>query len=727
MGISVSSFLLEIGTEELPADFARLALLQLEQMVSRDLKQHHVEFGSIHCTSTPRRIVVLVEDIASVSKDLEEDRKGPPATNAFTAGKPTQAAIGFASRIGIPVEALEIRETPKGPFVFAKLTKEGVPAIELLGGLIPQWIGNLQGRRFMRWGEGSLRFPRPVRWLLALLGQKVVPVTLKGSDPLISSGNLSFGHRLYGNGEPFPITSAEAYLETLAKGGVVVDRKERISSIRKAIDSAASSIHAFPDLPEELLEELTDLVEAPLLVEGEIPESFLELPAEVLSTVMRVHQRYVPLYRQEALKDPLALDARKTIHPRFLCISNGLKQARDEIKKGNERVLKARLSDAKFFVEVDRGITSESRVEKLETVTFAEGLGSLLDRVKRMGWLADLIIDQLNFDDAKANHLRRAVLLCKHDLVSQMVGEFPELQGVIGAKYLIAEGESSDVALAVLEHYQPRGAGAVLPESDAGAALAIVERLELLLSIFAKGERPSGSSDPYALRRAGNGLLQILWSKGWKVNLIDLFSKASINWMKIFPGLEVNSEVLCGDLVDFLRQRILTLLDELGVDIDLAQAVAGETIPSDRILSDPEDLLERANLLVEMRQTGGLQAVQMVVTRAARLAEKGNLPKDLLSPLEAVDTSLFEKPSEFGMLEVLKGIEPILQEKSLNRYRDLTQRLIEGSKALEAFFDGEESVLVMAEDLAVRQNRLNLLGVLRNQAGMLADFSRIVS
>ncbi|KZR64049.1 glycine--tRNA ligase subunit beta [Prochlorococcus sp. MIT 1306] len=719
----MSTLLVEIGTEELPADFARLALPQLEQMVSRDLQGLRLSYGMLQCTSTPRRLVLLVEDLASATADLEEVRKGPPAGQAFKNGVPTQAAAGFAKRCGLKAEDLEIRETPKGPFVFATVLEHGRSAMELLTDQIPEWIGSLQGRRFMRWGEGERRFSRPIRWLVALLDEQIIPVCLDGSDPAICAANLSRGHRLHDQAVIIP--SAGSYVKTLAEVGVEVDRQRRGTLIRHAIDTAAAGLEACPDCPDDLFEELTDLVEAPLLLEGAFAESYLDLPAEVLSTVMRVHQRYVPLYRLDAVKDPLALDAKSSLLPRFLCISNGLAKASDPVRRGNERVLKARLSDAEFFVEADRSLASIERRKKLAHVTFAEGLGSLLDRVERMEWLTDVLVELLDLSAEISVQVRRAVHLCKHDLVSQMVGEFPELQGVMGAKYLLAEGEPREVALAVLEHYLPRGAGDALPESESGAVLALADRLELLLSIYAKGDRPSGSSDPYALRRAGNGLLQILWSKGWRLNLLALLQRATNHWSKLLPHLKVTPSALAAELGEFLRQRMLSLLEEAGTDIDLAQAVAGETVLIDRLLSDPADARLRVDLLARMRRTGKLLAVQAVVTRAARLAEKGDLPATVLSAAEVVDPGLFEKPSELEMLKVLNALEPITKDSSSERYRHLADGLIAGSEALAAFFDGDQSVMVMSEDLAVRANRLNLLSLLRNQAGVLADFSQI--
>lgn len=719
----MSTFLLEIGTEELPADFARLALPQLEQLVRGDLSAARLCPGAVQVTSTPRRLAVLAEGLPAAQPDREEERKGPPAGQAFANGAPTQAAIGFARRCGIDPAALQVRDTPRGPFVFATVLERGRASDEVLAELIPTWVTSLQGRRFMRWGEGESRFSRPVRWLVALLDATVVPVILDGCDPPVQAGRTSRGHRLVG--DEVSIAAADDYARAMAAVGVQVNRRERGAAIRAAVESAAAALGARADLPQALFEELTDLVEAPLLLEGAVAESYLSLPAEVLSTVMRAHQRYVPLFHGIGVVDPLALDARDALLPRFLCVGNGLPAAADTVRRGNERVLKARLADAEFFVQADRAVPSIDRRDQLSRVTFAEGLGSLLDRVERLEWCTDVLLQHLPLADEQAVHARRAAHLCKHDLVSQMVGEFPELQGVIGGKYLLAEGEPRAVALAVLEHYLPRGAGDALPSSPAGAVVALAERLELLLSIYAMGERPSGSSDPYALRRAGNGVLQILWHHGWRLDLPSFLTRASAHWASLLPHCQVGPGLLAGELQEFLRQRLVSLLEEQGVAADLVQAVAGNPAAAGRVLADPADARQRAELLLELRRTGELTAVQAVVTRAARLAEKGDLSPELLAPAAAVDPALFEKPSEAAMLEVLLRLEPIATGSGAQRYSQLAQALSASSATLAAFFDGDQSVMVMADDPAVRRNRLNLLGVLRNQAAVLADFSRI--
>ncbi len=721
----MSDFLLEIGTEELPADFARLVISQLEQLVTNDFQQHRLKYGAIICSSTPRRIYLIVNGLASNSEDFVAEKKGPPSSKAFVNGSPTQAAVGFAKRCGISTDDLESRETDKGAFVFGRILEKGEPTFDLITRFVPKWINAFQGKRFMRWGEGEIRFARPIRWIVSLLDFREIKFKLPGTDPEIVSGCISRGHRL--KESAISISSSKEYQDIMRSAGVIIDRVERANLIKNLVEQSSIDINAKPDLTSDLLNELTDLVEFPSLIRGEFQQDFLELPAEVLSTVMKVHQRYIPIYIKDSDIDPLALDAKNILAPCFFCISNGLPNSNDLIRDGNERVLKARFADAQFFVNADRSSSSAKRINQLKKVTFSEGLGSLYDRVMRIEWLADLFISKVDISSDNARFLKRSSYLCKHDLVSHMVGEFPELQGVIGAKYLLAEGEPREVALAVLEHYLPRGQGDVLPKSFTGSALALIERIELLLSIFAKGHRPSGSSDPYALRRTGNGVLQIIWNQKWKINLFDLLNSSINYWNELFPDFNFDSQELRKDLFDFFQMRIFSMLEEASFDLDLIHAVAGETTSHYRLLSDPTDVLKRISLLNELRESNTLELVHSVVNRASKLAEKGSLPLDVFSASNIVDPTLFEKNSETSMLDVVNSLEPICMSSSSNRYRSLVEGLSCSSKVLSEFFDGDESVMVMSENEAIRNNRLNLLSILRNQAHIIADFSLINS
>jgi glycyl-tRNA synthetase beta chain len=716
----MASFLLEIGTEELPADFARLALPQLKHQLERDLLGARLSFDAIQVTSTPRRLAALVAGLPQRQEDVQEEHKGPPAQQAFRDGVPTQAAEGFARRCGLPVERLEVRETAKGPFVFAQTLQPGRASVEVLAECIPGWLWSLQGRRFMRWGEGESRFSRPVRWLVALFDQEVIPVELAECDPPIQSGRLSRGHRLWP--EPVVISTAAAYGSTLATADVLVDRSARASAIRAQLENTAAREGAQLDLPQALFDELVDLVEAPRVLEGAIDPSFLALPPEVISTVMRAHQRYVPLLKPGAQTDPLAQSAERALFPRFLCVSNALPEAEGIVQRGNERVLRARLADATFFLKADHAVASIDRREALDRVTFAEGLGSLRERTERLEWCTDVLLEALHLPDEVVHASRRAAHLCKHDLVSQMVGEFPELQGIMGAKYLLAEGESKDVALAVLEHYLPRGAGDDLPESPAGAVLALAERFELLLSIFSRGERPSGSSDPYGLRRAGNGVVQILWSRNWQLDIARFFERASLQWQGLLPHFQIDAMALTAELCELLKQRWMSLLEDEGLDQDIVRAIAScKGDAHARLLDDFCEARRRAYLLQSLRNQGKLAPIQSVVQRASRLAEKGEIDASVLAADHVVEPGLFESKSEANFFATIQALSPLAQ--SADRYGDLAEGLASSSEILAAFFDGPESVMVMCDDLARRKNRLNLLGVFANQASTLADFT----
>ncbi len=719
----MSTYLLEIGTEELPADLAESVISQLELNVNNDLNSAQIKFSEIRVTTTPRRIVLTIEGIAPFSENNISERKGPPVSQAFHDGKPTKAAIGFARRYDLSPEKLEVRETPKGSFVFAKLIEEGKPVAGLLADYLPSWISKIQGRRFMRWGKGDFRFSRPIRWIVSLIDSEVLPFNISGCDPEIQIGNISRPHRLHG--PTLAIKNANTYFDQLQNVGVTVDRSSRLSNINDLVLNHEKNKKVKPDLTEPLLNELTDLVEFPLLVAGFFDESFLDLPPEVLSTVMKVHQRYIPLYNLNVEFDPLSLDSRNILLPSFLCISNGLPTAKENIILGNEKVLKARFSDASFFIKSDLLIKSSSRIHQLKDVTFAEGLGSLYDRVDRIKWIVKLVSSKLKFNQEDIEKSVKVAHFSKHDLVSNMVGEFPELQGIIGSKYLLHEGESRDVCLGVLEHYKPKGSSDSLPSNNLGNAVSLAERFELLFSIYAKGERPSGSSDPYALRRAANGILLILWNKDWQLNINEIQNDSLIYWQDLFPALPFDISSLSTELKEFFRQRIISLLEEKDIDFDIIQAIAGDTTSTSRLLDDPTDVYFRTSLLMEMRLNNTLNLLQAVVTRASKLAAKSSIPKDVIDPSEFVDKSLFEKTCEMEMFNVLDKLKPLAINGDRVKYKLLADGLVSSAKTLSNFFDGEGSVMVMTDDINLRNNRLNLLTILRNQSLKLADFSKL--
>ena len=662
----MASLLLEIGTEELPAHFCRDALVQWRGLIQASLQAWGFGDLPIQTFATPRRLAVVVQDLPLKQDDLTEDVKGPPAAHAFEGGAPTgaptRAAVGFARRCGVPVEALEIRTTGKGPFVFARVSRSGRETEALLCEAVPTWIAALQGKRFMRWGTGTQRFSRPIRWLVALLGDRLLPIQLDNTCPPVVAQDCSRGLRHGWQHHELTIRNADAYEKTLEDAGIILDRDERKDTINTLIHDKAAELGATPGLKDDLLEELTDLVETPQLLVGTIDERFLSLPAQVTAMVMVTHQRYVPLYRV-ATPDPLALDARGVLDHRFLIIANASPDADPAlITRGNERVLRARLADGEFFYRQDCSQPLQNYVGRLRDVTFAEGLGSVADRVERLTAQAEAIALQLPWlaeDQQLRTRLVRAAELCKADLVTQMVGEFPELQGVMGAKYALAAGEDRQVAEAIQEHYLPRHAGDALPQSDLGRVLALAERLELLISIFLTGHRPSGSADPFALRRAGNGLMQILLASNWRLNLAELLK-------------DVHQQ-LRTDLLAFLHERLRAQLAEQPLDHDIINAVASDTADAEHLLADPVDVVVLALLLQEWRQGGGLAPVQAVVKRAKRLADKGEWPTgqrppdDCVDPAGYVDPELFTSPVEQHLLEALNTLKGIVD--ALERLR----------------------------------------------------------
>ncbi len=721
------AFLLEVGTEELPAGFAAAAIAQWQQLIPASLAEQFLEPSAVHVYGTPRRLAVLIEGLPERQADRQEEIKGPPAGAAFREGEPTPAAVGFARKQGVELSALEVRPTDKGDFVFVNRTVPGRSTAEVLAELIPGWITSLEGKRFMRWADGSLRFSRPIRWLVALLDAAVLPLSLDSGDGVIHSDRTSRGHRVL---HPSPVTLAQAsaYVETLRAASVLVDPAEREQRIREQTAAAAQAEGAVADMPQDLVEEVIHLVEWPTAVVGRFEDSFLALPPEVSTMVMTSHQRYFPLYRADALRDPAATDARADLLPAFITISNGDPTKAAVIADGNARVIRARLADGEYFYRSDCANPLETLLPKLAVVTFQEQLGSVRAKVDRIGAIAHRLCDQIGSDSQERLLAERAAQLSKADLVSQMVFEFPELQGVMGQKYALVSGEPAAVATALREQYLPKGAGDDLPASRTGQIVGLADRFDTLVSIFGLGMLPSGSSDPFALRRAANAILNITWAAQLPLNLSSLLDTLATEFCASFPDLKTDAITLATQLREFFLQRIRTLLqEEQGVDYDLVNAVIGEAEQSQRVLADPLDARARALYLQQLRRDGQLEQIYAVVNRAAKLAVKGDLAKDVLVAQGIVDASLFQKSSEAPFLAALAQLQPLAQAAQANRdYAPLVAQLAEAAPVLAEFFDGENSVMVMDENPAIQRNRLNLLGLLRNQALVLADFGQIV-
>ncbi|MFM7530086.1 MAG: glycine--tRNA ligase subunit beta [Nodosilinea sp.] len=715
----MATFLLEVGSEELPASFVPQALAQWQSRVLVDLQDQALTPSALHLYGTPRRLALLLEGLPDRQPDRSEAVKGPPALAAFKDGQPTAAATGFARSRGVGVEALEIRDTDKGAFVFVTQTLPGQALAQVLQERVPGWITGLEGKRFMRWGDGDLRFPRPIRWLVALLEDQVLPLRLENGSETCHSDRTSQGHRVLSPG-PLPLARAQDYAETLRAAQVEVDPHRRRQTIAHQVEAAAHQLGGEALIPTDLLEEVTHLVEWPTAVVGQFEASFLELPPEVAIMEMQSHQRYFPV-RQPG--SDLAL------MPYFITIANGDPAKSALIAEGNARVIRARLADGKFFFDADRRQSLEALGTRLATVTFEERLGSMAAKVERMGAIATQIASQLQLDSPQQALIQRAVQLCKADLVSQMVGEFPELQGVIGQHYARHSGEPEAVALAIAEHYLPRGAQDALPQTLVGQVVGLADRLDTLVGIFSLGELPSGSSDPFALRRAANAVVSIIWAADLPLQLHSLIAGAVAHLGEDAALTVPDPSRLIQQLQDFFRQRVQTLLQEEGLDYDLVNAILGEADSpyGQRVLTDLLEARTRARFLQEIRRDGRLQAVYETVNRATRLAAQGDLPTDLLAAAGLVDPDQFESPAEVALLAALTSLLPQTQAAlAQGNYQQLVAGLTQVTPVVSNFFDGPDSVLVMAADLQVRRNRLNLLGLLRNHALVLADFGAIV-
>ena len=712
------SFLLEVGTEELPADFLESAIAQWEARIPNTLQEQFLTPETIACYGTPRRLAVVMTGLPPKQADRAEEVKGPPASAAFKDGEATKAAQGFAKKQGVAVEDLEIRPTDKGDFVFVKKVITGRQTAEILQELIPEWIFNLEGKRFMRWGDGDLRFPRPIRWLVTLLDEQVLPVTLENGSEKIQGGNLSWGHRVL-SPEEIPIPQPEAYRETLQKAQITVDPKGRKNAIAQRVQNEAKATGGYAVLNEDLLTEVTNLVEFPFVITGKFDEEFLNLPPEVITTEMISHQRYFPVWKDESATELL---------PYFITAANGDPEKAEMIIRGNERVIRARLADGQFFYNADLSQPLADYVSQLETVTFQEKLGSVGDKVKRIQSYAGWVCEQLDLSETENNQIQRAALLCKADLVTQMVGEFPELQGIMGEKYALASREETAVASAISQHYLPKGADDDLPSHIIAQVVAISDRADTLVSIFGLGMIPTGSSDPFALRRAANGIISIIWGQTLPLNLQQLLQQGVNDFIATF-GESEHTSTLLSQLEDFFLQRIRTLLGEKNIDYDLINAVIGENDEEykQRALTAVLDATARAQFLQEIRDNQALDIIYETVNRSTRLAEKGTLDTQTLDPQGVIDPNLFEQNSERAFYESLIQLLPKTQASAEQRnYQQLVDGLAEISPTVSKFFDGEDSVLVMAESEAIQSNRLNLLGLLRNHARVLADFGQIV-
>ena len=707
----MASYLLEVGTEELPASFIVDALRQWQERIPKNLDEHQLTTSKINVYGTPRRLAVLIEGLPIEQSDRSLEIKGPAIGSAFVngdvQGEPTKALIGFAKSKGIDLKDIFIKETDKGAFVFANQQVIGRETTEILQELAINWITGLEGKRLMRWGNGDLKFPRPIRWLVSLFNSKILPISLEN----MHSDRISRGHRVL-HPRSVIIDTAIDYVATLREAFVVVDGKERQRHIFTQINSIVELFGGQAEVPQDLLEEVAYLVEFPTAVIGEFEREFLELPQPVIKTEMVSHQRYFPVY---SVKNP------DQLLPRFITISNGDPDKSRLIAAGNGRVIRARLSDGKFFYDSDRAVHLETFLPLLEKVTFQAQLGSVAEKVARIRAIANSVIASIsNLETTEADQvlIDRTAQLCKADLVTQMVKEFPELQGQMGYYYALSSEEPIAVATGIREHYQPRGASDSLPTSLTGKIIAISDRIDTLVGIFGLGIIPTGSSDPFALRRAATGVVQIAWESGFALDLPKLL-QAAIAIYAEKNLLAKPAETVLENLYKWFKQRCETILAEQGIEYDLVNAVMGneEIAYTLQGLSNLTRIKERAHFLQQSRTRATLDAIYEPIVRASRLAVQGNLDSVTLDVTAIINPAILTEAAE---QELYQAIAALPSQPS-------DEQLMEGIRAiapvLSKFFD---DVLVMAEDAQTRQNRLNLLGIIRNYSRQLADFSAIL-
>ena len=686
----MKELLLEIGTEEIPAGFARQALVDLEILTRKELDAQRIDLEGMKTLGTPRRLVLVVHALSERQRDVELRKIGPSKQAAFDPkGNPTKAAIGFAKGQGVPVESLTVVETDKGEYVCAVKKEVGKPTQEILTALLPKMILSIPFQKSMKWADGTIRFARPIHWLLALLGSEVIPFEVGN----IRSGNVTYGHRFMHRGS-IPVSDFRSYLEKTREAFVLVDPVERKKGIEEGLIREAASVSGkiLPD--EELLDEVNFLVEYPVPLFGSFDASFLSLPREVIVHSMGEHQRYFPV-----------VDEQGKLLPHFVFVSNIAARDRSVVVKGNERVLRARLSDAAFFFREDLKASLEKRMEDLRKVVFQAKLGTSYEKVMRFKALAHLIARKIAPDLLET--VERASLLCKADLVTGMVGEFPKLQGAVGREYARLQGEKPEVAEAIYEHYLPAFAGDRLPNGPVGDAISMADKLDTIVGCFGVGLVPTGTADPFGLRRQALGILRIILEKKYPLSLVQLTEESGKG---LNPKMERPFEEVKREVLDFFKIRYQNFLMEKGYPFDTTEAVL--SVSFDGLV----DVQGRIDALRRARESKDFESIVIAFKRAMNIL-KGSPSREPVNP------SLFSEPVEKVLYQAFlhaKGkIENHLDEAN---YDSTLQEMIHMKRPIDDFFDG---VMVMVEDEAVRNNRLALLDGIGQLFLRIADFSKL--
>ncbi|MCD6183587.1 MAG: glycine--tRNA ligase subunit beta [Thermovirga sp.] len=680
-------FLFEIGTEEIPARFVSWAVKEIEEIAKTEFSAARLSFGCIQSFATPRRLTIYVRDLSERQEDFVEAFKGPAWEQAFDAyGNPTKAAKGFAKSKGVDVEELEKREVGGSYFAFAVRRTEGKDVREILPEILEKIIKRLVFPKNMYWDSSMIRFARPIRWILSLYGEEVV--SFKYGN--ITSDRKTSGHRFMG-AKTFDLEKVDDYFSKLYENYVIVDPEKRKEKMMMGIAVLEKEINGKAQLDKELVEENLYLVEYPVPFVGTFDESFLEMPEEVLVTTMKHHQRYFPVR-----------DSSGKLKPYFIGVSNNRATNMANVREGNERVLRARLSDAAFFWKEDLKVPLKNRVEGLKNIVYQEKLGSMYDKTTKVKELASHVCTLLGLEEEKPL-VERAAYLSKADLLTNMVYEFPELRGIMGREYAKKSGEHERVALALYEQYLPGYVGDSLPTDVVGAVVGLAERADTILGGFKVGLQPTGSQDPYGLRRAARGINEIIWGLGLDLDLIQVFS--------VGASLHEMSDEQIAEVLDFIRQRLLFQLKEKGFGHELVELALDVT------WANPLQAYRFTETFSKVLKKDWFEGLVTSAVRVNNILDKADEVPEF--PNEA----LFVEAQERELYEGVNGIkDEVARAVEHNDWEELTKILSRLEPFVSAFFD---SVLVMAQDEAIRKNRLALLKQTKSLFSTVGDLSRL--
>lgn len=680
--------LLEIGTEEIPARFMPGILTQIEVAAKEKFAALRIGYGSVRAVGTPRRIALMIKEVDEKQADISSENKGPSVKVAFDAdGNPTKAGMGFAKGQKIDVKDLVVKDE----YVYAIVHEKGQAVDILLKTILSDLIHGLNFPKNMHWADLDFKFVRPIKWLVALFGSKIIDFSIAG----VKTGNITRGHRFLSKGDVVIHTAAE-YSMTLEKNFVIVDQDVRRTMIRTQIETLADTKGGYADITEDLLEEVVFLVEFPTALCGSFEDKYLKLPDETVITPMREHQRYFPVMSKNG-----------SLMPLFITVRNGGAEHLEIVQHGNERVLRARLADAQFFFEEDCKIKLIDRLEKLKSVVFQEGLGSIFDKTNRLIKISGFLVKHTGKEDAILPTIERAAELAKTDLVTGMVCEFTELQGIMGREYALLNGETSEVAEAIYEHYLPRFAGDALPKSIAGQLISIADKMDNIVATFSRGLIPTGSQDPYALRRQALGIVNILIEAEYNISLKKLIQQNLVL-------LHITDEKKCVEITqqieEFFQLRLKNVLADEAIPHDIVEAVLDSGM--DDIYATYLRAKVVAQEIVKPEMKNAVQAFVRVGNLASK-AESIEIDEQLLKTAEELD--LYK-----AYLSTASAVDSLVEGHD---YKGAIEALMDLAAPIHTFF---EKVMVMDKDESIKTNRLALLKNLTNSIDKIADFSKVI-